>query len=204
MRVRGWIGVVVLGCAACAPRSAPWPDSYRLAVSREEAAVEAPTFPETTLRVAPVRGTFSAAGRDIHYSLRYQSPVHVGRYGESRWAAPPRRMIGEAVAAWLAAGGHWEAVLGPDDPGKADYVLHLEVLELMQVFPAPREGRAVLVVQAGLRGSREEPPRQERFSYQRASPRADARAAAEGQERNLARLCRDLERWLLEAVRERR
>jgi len=191
-----WVILIALGCAACAPRTAPWPDNYRLTVSRDDPGPGSPAFPETTLRLTLVQGPFSAAGQSMYYSLQYRSPVHVARYSQARWAAPPGRMIGRTVKAWLAKSRHWGAVLGPDEAGTADYVLRLEVQEFMQVFPAPKESRAVLAVQAGLQGPGGTEPRQRRFSYHRVTPRADAGAAAEGQNRNLERLCRDLERWL--------
>jgi cholesterol transport system auxiliary component len=191
---------MALGCAACAPQPAPWPDNYRLTVSRSEPAARAPAFPGTTLRLATLRGPFTVAGQDLFYSLRYRSPVHVARYSQARWAAPPGGMIGSAVEDWLGRSGHWGAVLGPDDSGSADYILRLEIQEFMQVFPAPRESRAVLAVRAVLQKPGGKDPAQRRFAYHRPTDGVDAEAAAAGLNRNLQRLCGDLERWLVQQM----
>jgi ABC-type uncharacterized transport system auxiliary subunit len=185
--------------AACAPgpEAEPQATAYRLDTSPTDPPAASPSFADTTLQVTPPTGSFAASRPRIFYSLAYRSAAHVGQYGESRWVAPPNRMIGRTVASWLAQSGHWQAVVGPDGSAPADYVLDLAIRRILQVFPAPEESEAVLAFQADLKGPEDRLKAQRLFINRRATEGSDAQAAADAQTRNLARLCRELEDWLL-------
>lgn len=199
MRATLGMAVAALVLAACAPgpETGPQATSYHLDASRTDPPAASPSFADTTLRVTPPTGSFAASRPRIFYSLAYRSPAHVGQYGESRWVAPPNRMIGRTVASWLARSGHWQAVVGPDGSAPADYVLDLEVRRILQVFPAPKESEAVLAVEADLKGPEDRLQAQRLFTYRRPTAGSDAQAAADAHTRNLARLCHELEEWLL-------
>lgn len=187
----------LLSACATGPETEPQATSYRLDASRSDPPAAAPSFADTTLQVTLPTGSFAASRPRIFYSLAYRSPAHVGRYGESRWVAPPNRMIGRTVASWLAQSGHWQAVVGPDGSAPADYVLDLDIRRILQVFPAPKESEAILTVQADLKGPEDRLQAQRLFTYRRSTEGSDAQTAADAHTRNLARLCRELEEWLL-------
>ncbi|MEF8793274.1 ABC-type transport auxiliary lipoprotein family protein [Thiohalorhabdus sp.] len=202
--MRAALGVAVAAClaAACAPgpKTEPQATAYRLATTRPEPPTASPSFPQTALQVVPATGSFAASRTQIFYSLAYRSQAHVSRYGESRWAAPPQRMIGRTVASWLAASGHWQAVVGPEAWAPADYVLKLEIHRILQVFPQPQESEAILTLQADLKGPEDRLQAQRLFTYRHPTQGHGARATADAQNRNLTRFCRELEDWLLQAM----
>lgn len=76
------------------------------------------------LRVRGVEVSPPFAGDGLLYS---ETPQVLGDFAWHRWATPPATMLTGDILDNVSAGGLYRAVLGPTDPGEADWVLAVRI-----------------------------------------------------------------------------
>lgn len=76
------------------------------------------------LRVRSVEVDPPYAGDSLLYS---ETPQVLGVFAWHRWATPPATMLTTDILAAISAGGLYRVVLGPTDPGAAEWVLAVRI-----------------------------------------------------------------------------
>lgn len=76
------------------------------------------------LRVRSVEASPPYASDSLLYS---KTPQVLGDFAWHRWATPPATMLTDDILNEVSAGGLYSAVLGPTDPGEADWILAVRI-----------------------------------------------------------------------------
>ena len=119
----------LVGCAGGGASDAP-PHAYDLGI--ETPAVQLPA-----VRLGRVRAVQPFDRVAMHYRLAYRDGAELGRFAESRWAAPPPELVRKQIARAM-------------QPGAARCALDIEVQEFSQVFSQPGTSAARLELVATL------------------------------------------------------
>jgi cholesterol transport system auxiliary component len=136
---------VLTACIGAAP--VPPPTTYDFGLGAPPVAMRQPLA--GTLGIANVTAPDWLAGDGIIYRLVYDDPARPEIYSQSRWAAPPAKLLTTRLKqrlANLAAGGVTEG----GSNVAADYLLRLELEEFSQVFDTRDQSRAVVRARASL------------------------------------------------------
>jgi cholesterol transport system auxiliary component len=157
---------LVLALSACAglPGPAPTPASYDLG-PLPAARLNAPGL---ALRSLEVQGAPWLNTTGMQYRLLYADPARRLSYLESRWAAPPARLLELELRRALRVGS---------TPAGQGCRLRLDVDEFIQVFDAPGTARGVIEARASLLDGRSERLLAS-LPLRLSEPARDARAAA--------------------------
>lgn len=123
-----------------------------------------PTAAQPRLRLSGVEAAPGLEGSEMRYRLAYQNQARVFAYTESRWAAPPDKLIAQRLEQrMLPAGG-------------APCTLRVTLETFDQVFDAADNSRGVVRLFATLtEGKARSPAAQISIAAEQASPSADAR-----------------------------
>ncbi len=193
--------LVALVAAGCATQPLKPTKKYQLPVTGAEKAAASPEGElRPPLRVARIRGPSWLRKRTMFYQLNFRTPPVMGWYGQSRWIAPPTVMVGRALRSQLMASGRWRAILAPEDPARAEWVLQVDLLEFIQVFPETDKSfgqlraRALLLVEQS-----DQVLAQQRFSYRVLAPSPNAEGGVQALGKAASHLLEDIRRWLLAA-----
>ncbi|MGH8127388.1 MAG: ABC-type transport auxiliary lipoprotein family protein [Gammaproteobacteria bacterium] len=124
----------ILMLSGCGLLSQPKPQSltlYQLTPSQSSSAVAATAAAPGTapvcaqvLRVRGVEASPPFAGDSLLYS---ETPQVLGAFAWHRWATPPATMLTGDILDEVSASGLYRAVLGPTDPGEADWALAIRI-----------------------------------------------------------------------------
>jgi cholesterol transport system auxiliary component len=113
----------------------------------------------------------------IHYRLLYSNPSQSYSYANSRWAAPPAAILTQKIRDRIVT--HTDKrVIKNSGTARADYILHIELEEFIQVFDTANDSRIAISLRASLveRNSRYLFAQKD-FGIQEKTPTADAAGA---------------------------
>jgi cholesterol transport system auxiliary component len=123
-----------------------------------------PTAAQPRLRLGSVEAAPGLEGSEMRYRLAYQNPARVFAYTESRWAAPPDKLIAQRLEQRLLPAG------------SAPCTLRVTLDTFDQVFDKPDSSRGVVRLLASLsQGGARGPAVQSSIAAEQATPSADAR-----------------------------
>lgn len=124
--------LVLVGCGSL-PKAGPQSALYDFGVTANPVATLLPN-----VRLGYVRPAPGLEGRDIHYRLNYKNPAQVFAYTESRWAAPPDRLLQRRMEQHLRT------------TGVAKCALQVSIEAFDQIFDTPTSSRGVVQLRATL------------------------------------------------------
>lgn len=202
MSVRSFLIVVCCLASAACSLSPPktWKYNYALRPMAAPAQGQAGGAPAVaaTLRVAAVEAPNWLDGRDMYYQLNYSNRDRISAYSESRWLASPPVMIQRLMLQGLSGAGDWKAVIGADDNARADYVVHLRLMEFQQTFKSKQDSFGLLMVRATLIDAGHDAVlSQHTFRFEVPSPSADADGGAQALSKASHDLVAAVRQWLL-------
>ena len=85
----------------------------------------------------------------IHYRLLYHNPAQSYSYANSRWLASPAAILTSKIRDRIVAGTQGQ-VIKNNTVANADYTLHVDLDELIQVFDTPNESHVELAIRTSL------------------------------------------------------
>lgn len=136
-------------------------------------------------------------GTSMFYRLGYRHDARLSAYGQSNWVAPPAQLLEPVLQQAIAAAGGWRAVLGPDNPARADLQLHIRLEDFSQHFSAPSMSTGVIEASATLIDNRDESViGQKHFYVQVAAAGADAAGGVAALGQASSQLAKQLQRWI--------
>ena len=102
--------------------------------------IDAPAAGPTVsqLRLANVAAAAGLTGSDMRYRLTYQNPTQVFFYTESRWIAPPAKLLAR----------HFEQRLAQNNSAQCTLQITVETFD--QVFDTPFSSRGIVKLQASV------------------------------------------------------
>lgn len=168
MRTLGLL-LAVAGLAACSlPARAPAPQLYDFGPPTAQAGAPSAVRPPLAVRV---QGSAAVEGTAMLYRLTYADTRQLRAYSQSRWAMLPAELLQQRLREGLAS----TFTLVPGET--AARVLHVELDEFSQHFPAVAQSHGVLrlrasVLQRGAGG--EQVLAQRDFVLERPAPSPDA------------------------------
>ncbi len=124
--------VVLAGCGSL-PKAGPQSALYDFGVAANPVATILPN-----VRLGYVRPAPGLEGSDIRYRLGYKNPAQVFAYTESRWVAPPDRLLQRRMEQRLRT------------TGVAECALQMSVEAFDQVFDTPVSSRGIVQLRATL------------------------------------------------------
>lgn len=129
----GVLGAILIsGCSALNPLSAPSVTRYALVDAAGTAPAAAPPGPAgLTLLVNPPQ---ASAGFDSQRMVYLRQPEKAEFFSESEWVDTPGRMLAPLLVASLARSGGFRAVVQGPGAFAADLRLNVQVLRLQQEF----------------------------------------------------------------------
>jgi len=150
--------LLLAGCGSL-PKAGPAAAQYDFGIPSAQ-----PTAAQPRLRLAGVEAAPGLEGSEMRYRLAYQNPARVFAYTESRWAAPPDKLIAQRLEQRLLPAG------------AAPCKLRVTLESFDQVFDAPGNSRGVVRLFATLTEQKSRnPAAQTSITAEHASPSADAR-----------------------------
>ncbi len=142
-------------------------------------APESARSPSATIRITDISAPVWLDTEAIHYRLAYYDPARIYTYANSRWAAPPAKLLTEYLRQYFAD----HPVSSPPDNSKhshapANQLLQIDLDEFMQVFDTQNSSRVVIRLRAFLYvpGMRQ-PAAQRSFTIAQPAQTADAAGA---------------------------
>jgi cholesterol transport system auxiliary component len=149
--------LLLIGCGGLG-KAGPQAALYDFGITPGEPAVALP------LRLAGVEAAPGLEGVEMRYRLAYQNPARVFAYTESRWAAPPDKLLAQRLEQRLLPAG------------SAQCTLRVTLETFDQVFDKPDSSRGVVRLLASLsQGRARGPAVQSSIAAEQATPSADAR-----------------------------
>jgi len=149
------------------------------------------------LRLGPFEAPAWLSDARIYYRLLYHSESAIAAYADARWVDPPAEMLRSLVMDAFRDRGDFAAVIGPEDPVRADLALRLELLDLEQRFATPERSVGVLRVRATLLDPRDRSAVAQRdFAYRVPAPSADASGGVAAERKAARAFAGDLVRWV--------
>lgn len=116
------------GCSILSPVKVPQVNSYLLA-----SKPIVPTKPKTHLSLNVMQPSASALYQttQMAYNIR---PYQIAYFAENRWADAPNVMLQALIIQSLQATHYFHALIAQPSPGRFDYLLDSQILELRQDF----------------------------------------------------------------------
>ena len=149
---------LLAGCGGL-PKAGPQAALYDFGITASER-------PLTTLpiRLEAVEALPGLNGSEIRYRLAYQNPARVFAYTESRWSAPPDKLLAQRLQKQFLSTG----------PSPCTLRITLETFD--HVLDTPQTSRGIVRLTATLsRSKKHEPPLQTHVSTELPATSADAR-----------------------------
>lgn len=157
--------ILILLLAGCGglPKAGPQAAIYDFGITPAEMSTVILPVKLTSIEAAP-----GLEGSEMRYRLAYQNPTRVFAYTESRWVAPPDRLISKRIGQRLRSTPSAQCLL----------YISLEIFD--QVFDSSDSSEGVVQLHATLSAGRSKPPfAQTRVEKKITSKSADARGGAE-------------------------
>ncbi|SFE55629.1 ABC-type transport auxiliary lipoprotein family protein [Nitrosomonas sp. Nm166] len=85
----------------------------------------------------------------IHYRLLYHNPSQLYTYANSRWIAPPAAIFTQQIRDRVATRTDTQ-VIKNSSTAKADYILHIELEEFIQLFDSLKNSYVAIGLRASL------------------------------------------------------
>lgn len=85
----------------------------------------------------------------IHYRLLYHNPSQLYTYANSRWIAPPAAIFTQQIRDRVATHTNTQ-VIKNSSTAKADYILHIELEEFIQLFDSLKNSQVAIGLRASL------------------------------------------------------
>jgi cholesterol transport system auxiliary component len=124
--------LLLIGCGGL-PKVGPQAALYDFGITPGETTVARPH-----LRLAGIEAAPGLEGTEMRYRLAYQNPARVFAYTESRWAAPPDKLLARRLEQRLLSAG------------SAQCTLHVTVETFDHVFDTPDRSRGIVRLLATL------------------------------------------------------
>lgn len=204
-RTRFVLGACLLlltGCTHLSSKQA-FPKHYALTgtvapVQRDRSASQQ----NATLEVARISVPTWLQGTELIYRLDYLHDDRIATYGGSDWVAPPARLLERMILNSITADGPWRAVIGPADPARADFTLHIRLDDFSQAFTSRQRSHGALDATATLIANRDgNVIAQKHFHIETAAPSADAAGGVKALNRAALQFTQSLQQWLRQAMR---
>ncbi len=113
----------------------------------------------------------------IYYRLAYHNPAQLHRYANSRWIASPNVMLTQRMRDQIAD-NTGSQIIKNNHTAKAEYSVHIELEEFIQIFDSTQRSHGSIALRASLiRHSTRNLIAQNYFSTQVAAPTSDASGA---------------------------
>lgn len=154
--------LLLAGCGGL-PKPGPQASLYDFGLATGQNASALPN-----IRLAGVEAAPGLEGSEMRYRLAYQNPARVFAFTESRWVAPPDKLLARRI----------EQRLLPT--GAVQCTLHITLEAFDQVFDAPDRSRGLVQIRAKLASGtgRRAVIRATQESSERPATTADARGGA--------------------------
>lgn len=142
-------------------------------------APESARFPSAIIRITDISAPVWLDTEAIHYRLAYYDPARIYTYANSRWVAPPAKLLTEYLGQYFAD----HHVSPPPDNSKhnhtpANHLLQIDLDEFMQVFDTQNSSRVVIRLRAFLYApGMRQPAAQRSFAIAQPAQTADAAGA---------------------------
>lgn len=148
------VSIVILLVSACTTLSSPQPPAsvYDLGMPPASSTQRLPELPRQirySILVADAAAPSWLDGTAMHYRLLYHNPAQTYTYANSRWIATPAALLTQQIRNRIATGTP-EQVTKDFGMAKTDYVLHIELEEVVQLFDTATDSRVALGFRASL------------------------------------------------------
>ncbi|OGV72940.1 MAG: hypothetical protein A3B82_06275 [Methylophilales bacterium RIFCSPHIGHO2_02_FULL_57_10] len=152
--------LLLTGCGGL-PKAGPQAALYDFGITPNETPIATPQ-----LRLAGIEAAPSLDGNDMRYRLAYQNPARVFAYTESRWVAPPDKLLARRFAQRLQP-----------TSSAPQCALHVTLEIFDQIFDTPDSSRGIVRFHASLTdgAGRHAASRTMLASAERSAATADAR-----------------------------
>ncbi len=162
-----------------------------------------PAFSPITVQVVEITAPVWLDTQAIRYRLVYHDPAQTYTYANSRWAAPPAKLLTERIRQHFAVHINRKNQGNKDHPS-TDYLLKIELEEFIQVFENQNDSRVTVRLRASLyeRGTRSL-IRLRNFSNEQTTPTADAAGAVAAFILAGDQLSDELIQWLSDIFRQK-
>jgi len=138
------IVLLFAGCSILSKPEAHQVTRYQLGAVASTGAVNAASASSATpacnrvLRIQDVEAAAPYAGDSLMYS---DSPQVLSSFAWHRWATTPATMLTADLLSTVSGANLYRSVLGPTDPGQADFLLAVRINEgPVQVFSTDKSG----------------------------------------------------------------
>lgn len=189
------VALLLAGCTL-APKALPPVSTYDLGPmpqSEPQASLPIHAIIQTAEISAPVWLDTQA----IRYRLAYHDPAQTYAYANSRWAAPPAKLLTERIRQHIAAyHSRIDNVISNGLP--ASYLLRIELSEFVQIFGQPHSSQVMIEWRAHLfERTTQSIVAQRNFSLTGSTETADAAGAVKAFIRLSDKLAGELTEWLV-------
>ena len=132
----------------------------------------------------------------IHYRLIYHNPAQSYAYANSRWIATPATLLTQQIRNRIATSTS-EQVIRDSGIVKADYTLHIELNQFIQLFDATDSSHVVVSIRVSLiEHNSRKLSAQKDFTTTESAPSADAAGAVFALSSASNKLINELVNWL--------
>lgn len=195
----------VLMLAGCAAASRPAAPQHYALIGPTPAATSAPAIGRVasrpTLRIARIVAPAWLEGTGLYYRLDYRNRNRLAAYSASDWVAPPMQMLEQLIQNTLFASGEWAAVVGPSDPARAGYSMHIRINDFSQAFASPDRSDAVIDATVTLVDDADNNTlAQRRFHFRVPAPSANAAGGVAALDEAGRQLAASLQRWAMASI----
>lgn len=170
------------------------------AVPATRAGSQKGSHSDKVLRIARISVPPWLAEKDMYYRLAYRKGPRLAAYAYSDWTAPPAKLLASVIRNTLAAGGGWQAVVGPGIPAAGDVSLHLRLENFSQIFVQQDQSAGVIALAATLIDSHARVISQKDFRVRSSAPTPDALGGVKALAKASHELAMRLRHWIRAAM----
>lgn len=142
--------LLLAGCTILPPPKATHA-IYDFGVQQSQSTSEAfnPSNKIRSLQVTEMSAPAWLNNTAIHYRLAYHNPAQFHTYANSRWAAAPAVLLTQQIRNRIVANTR-DQVINDNIIARAEYVLHIELIEFSQVFDTTDTSDVTVSLRASL------------------------------------------------------
>lgn len=139
----------------------------------------------------------------IYYRLAYHNSAQLHRYANSRWITSPTVMLTQRMRDQIAD-NTGNQVIRNNNTAKAEYIVHIELEEFMQIFDSTQRSHGSIALRASLiRHGTRNLIAQNYFSTQVAAPTSDANGAVMALSNASDELISNVIEWMITELPEK-